>query len=75
MEEHAIDRAMRAIRPLLIGLLFISGPVMLLSYGMMLKHMLYTAPGWVSAIVVLCHAVTWLAIASLFDRQQERRQL
>lgn len=74
MTEHPIDRFMRAIRPLLIGLLFLALPVMLLSYGWMLKQLLYAAPFWVSAAVVLAHMVTWLGIASLFDKQQERRQ-
>lgn len=74
MEETAVDRAMRRVRAPIIFLLILSGPVTLLSYGMLMKHMLTTAPVWISAAVVVSHIFTWLGIASLFDKQQERRQ-
>jgi len=72
-KEHPIDRLMRRLRGPIIAGLFLSGPIMLLSYGWMIKDMLLRAPIWVSVIVVIAHLVTWLAIASLFDSQQERR--
>lgn len=73
-QEHPIDRLMRRLRGPIIAGIVLSGPVMLLSYGWMIKDMLLRAPVWVSVVVIIAHLVTWLGIGSLFDIQQERRK-
>lgn len=65
---------MRALRGPIIAALVVSGPIMLMSYGWMIKHFVTTAPVWLSVVVVIAHFLVWLGIGSLFDRQQERRQ-
>ena len=72
-KEHPIDRFMRRMRGPILWAFVISGPIMLASYGWMIKHLLETAPAWVSVPVVISHVMGWIAIGSLFDRQQERR--
>lgn len=71
MQEHPLDRIMRSARPFLIAAFVISGPVMLLSYGWMLKNMVASL-GWWGAPVFVAHILTWIAISSLFDARQER---
>ena len=58
----------------IIVLAALSGPVMLISYGWMLKQLVLTAPGWLTAICVTAHLAAWLGIASLLDMraQQDR---
>jgi len=71
---HPIDRAAYALRGVILGATYLCAPIYMISYGWMLKKLLTTAPGWVSAVVILAHIIVWIGIASLFDRSQERRQ-
>ena len=72
-KEHFMDRAMRPLLPILAGLLWISGPLFLLSYGWGIKLIYYAAPGWIFAIVVVVNVLVWLGIASLLDMRQGRQ--
>lgn len=48
-------------------------PIMLLSYGWMLKELMFSAPGWISAVVIISHLIGWLGISALIDMKSERR--
>lgn len=74
MYTHPADRIMQAARPLILILAIPALPVMLFSYGWMLKELVTAAPIWVSAAVVISHLIGWLGIAALFDKREEQRQ-
>ena len=63
---------MRAWRGAFILAACLSAPIMLISYSLMIKHMIETADWWVTVIVVISHLLGWIGIASLFDQRQER---
>lgn len=63
---------MRAWRGAFIVAAYLSAPIMLISYSLMIKHMIETADWWVTVIVVISHLLGWIGIASLFDQRQER---
>lgn len=69
---HPLDRFMVRIRPLLIGAAVLSLPVMLISYGWMMKQLFTTAPGWVSVAVLISHLIVWLGISALIDMRSEQ---
>jgi len=71
-KEHPLDRLARRFRGLIILMLFISAPIMLLSYGWMMVQSFKYMPGWLFSIVFIAHLFSWLGISSLFDSQQER---
>lgn len=60
------------IRPLLIGVTLLAFPVMLISYGWMMKQLFITAPVWVSVVVLISHLIGWLGISALIDIRSER---
>lgn len=71
---HPIDRLVYRLRKPIIAAIYIAGPVMMFSYGWGVKELYFSAPGWLTAVVVIAHIIVWVGIGSLFDRQQERRQ-
>jgi hypothetical protein len=74
MEKESLsDRLERAARPVLLGLLVITGPVFFFTYAWGMKLLLTVVPLWAWALICLCHVMAWLGVASLFDTQQERR--
>ncbi len=64
---------MRAWRGVFIVAAYLSAPIMLISYAMMVGRFAQAADWWVTVIVVISHLLGWIGIASLFDRQQEQR--
>lgn len=71
-KEHPLDKFGRAVRtPLMIGAALCL-PVMLFSYGWMIKALILAAPVLVSVAVIIAHFVVWLGISSLIDMRQER---
>lgn len=74
-KEHPIDRAMRPLRGVFIWGLIVSGPIFMMSYAWGVKQVYLSAPGWITAAVVIAHLATWLAIGSLIDIRQERLNL
>ena len=72
--ENPFDTLARALRPVLIGLLFLAFPVFLFSYAQMLLMVLETWSGWAIAATVVSHALAFIGAASLHDHQSERRQ-
>ena len=73
-KEHFLDRAMRPLLPIFAGLLYLTLPVFLYSYGWGLKMIYAVAPGWLFAVVIVTHVLVALGIASLFDMRQERQK-
>lgn len=74
MSNHPIDRAMRAIRPAIIGFAVLSAPVMLFTYAWGVKELREAMPLWAWLLVCLCHVTVWLGVAALADIRQEQRQ-
>lgn len=72
---NPIDRAVFRMRGVVLALVYLAGPVFLLSYGWMLKQLWYAAPGWLTAIVVASHLIGWLGIGILLDKRQEQDRL
>ena len=64
---------MRAWRGAFIVAAYLSAPIMLISYAMMVGRFAQAADWWVTVIVVISHLLGWIGIASLFDQRQERR--
>lgn len=69
---HPVDRAVYALRGVILAACYLCGPIMLISYGWMARELITTAPVWVSVIVLIAHVVGWLGIASLIDMRRER---
>lgn len=72
---HPLDRLFVRLRWLIVALAIVSAPIFLFSYGKMMVLAYQSWPGWASAATFIAHAVMLVAISSLFDSQQERRQL
>ena len=72
-DEHPLDIFMCAWRGAFIVAAYLSAPIMVISYAMMVGRFAQAADWWVTVIVVISHLLGWIGIASLFDRQQERR--
>lgn len=70
--SHPLDRLAAKLRPLIFVMLALSVPVMLTTYGLMLKHAFLTWPWWGIALTVVSHLSGWLGISALFDSRQER---
>jgi hypothetical protein len=68
--EQFLDRAMRPLRPVFVGLLILTLPVFMFTYGWGLKMILAETPRWVFLLVCLSNAIAWLGIASLIDIRQ-----
>lgn len=72
---HPFDRFAYWIRPAVPLAAVVAAPIFLVSYGLMMVLAYEAWPGWVTAIVFIAHLVTLFSVASLFDSQQERRQM
>lgn len=72
---HPLDRLMFRFRWLIFALTVISAPITLISYGKMMLLAYEAWPSWVFIPVFIAHLVTLVSVGSLFDSQQERRQL
>lgn len=68
--SHPIDRLVMKLRPALIVLTALLGPVFLLTYALMLKHALTTWPWWGIAITVPAHFICWIGISALIDTRR-----
>ena len=75
LSQHPIDRFGRATRGIFLFAMVACLPVTLYSYAWMIKQVYLAAPTWISVVVTVSQIITFLGIASLFDKQQERRQL
>ncbi len=73
-KEHPLDRLGRKLRTPIIWSLWISGPIAVFSYGKAMTAFIWSLPGWLAVIVGLRQIAALVAVGSLFDRQQERRQ-
>lgn len=71
--ENIFDRFGYWARPVLIALLWLCLPVALVTYSQMAGMIIQQWPWWVSLPAITAHLVCFLGIASLFDRQEERR--
>ena len=74
MNEHPIDRFMRSLRPVLIGLAVLAFPVFMFTYLWGLKLILAEVGfGWWFPIIG-AQALVWLGIAGLADMRSSRPQ-
>lgn len=69
--EHPVDRFMRRIRPVLIGLIYVSGPVAVFASAKMLVLAMQTWSWPMFAIGATAQFIALLGAAALFDRRQE----
>ena len=74
MTEHPIDRFMRSLRPVLIGLAFLAFPVFMFTYGWGLKLILAEVGFAVWIPIMAAHILVIAGIAGLADIRSERRQ-
>lgn len=72
---HPLDRLFYRLRWPIVGLGIISAPICVYSYGKMMVLAYETWSGLAFALTAIAHLVTLCAVASVFDSQQERRQL
>lgn len=73
--SHPIDRLGYKLRPVVLALLYLCGPVMLFTYCRLILIAIDQWPWWATAVTVISHLVGWLGIGALFDRQEERRMM
>lgn len=71
---NPIDRFFFRIRGALVVVAVLSAPVFFLSYAMMLKWVLTTAPAWMGVAVIVSHVTVWIGLSALFDSLRERGQ-
>ncbi len=71
---HPLDRLIYRLRWPIVGLGVISAPIYVFSYAKMIVLVYETWSTWGFAITFIAHVVMLLAVASMFDSQQERHQ-
>ena len=73
-KEHPFDRLARRLQTPLIWFLWVSAPIALFTYGKAMVAFIWSLPPALGVITFIAQIVALLGIASLFDRQQARRQ-
>ena len=72
-ENNPFDRLARRLRGFFIIAMFAAVPVVLISYFWMIAVAYHAAPGWIFAIIVIAHLLSWLGLSSLLDIRQEQK--
>jgi len=68
------ERIAALLGPYAVAILPVAGFVFMVSYAVMMKHVLLNWPIWASAPTVICHIITVFAMSTLHDRQNQHQQ-